>query len=738
VQRLRLFAAAGAALVFFVPVLAVLLSSVPPVRQETLNRERFESRTVAREIRGRPVYEVDGTHFVYRIMLYARQPDRLVTHQQIGLLVVVLEGTPDFRGGELRFGDDCVYRAPQRTAFPSGAHLRFYRAGACSPPSSGDIQVRLRFAAPARVALLTFPELPATLAGDAVVVSSFGQPLSRDVYVARVMVFDREQTPAATRLSLLGYVWNVSSSAGWIVAVLAVAAALLGSAVALVWPHGTSARWRLPVAGACAALALSTAYAVVFPPFQAADEPSHFIGLADYYDRPQLGKEAASLAERGHFEEIQFNGDRRFSSVDRGYPGIPWNDGVSPQSSRGTGAGAVWRLAGGFVRGLPAPRLLLTMRLLHAVLFAAAVAAFVALVQAFTTAALPGWMAVPLFLVPTVPYFGTYMSNYAPLTGAYVLFAAGTAIAVWDGPRSYVAGPLIAAALASALAISRSAIPMLPFAAAILLARVLLGDESGRWRSGAVFWGGVTAVAVVVLGTPIGALQSVIAGAALFGLEVVTGSARAAVRRAIARREDRAIRTAAAACAAVLLVVLGASLVVRYPMLQGFDPAFPPPVWAYVRQAVIVCGTFLRFGAPDTLTSLDFWGGFGWLDTLAPPVLVQGLAIASGAVLIGLVAWTGMAASGRTLVALACVALGFVASVAAYAYGLVHVIGLADLHGRYLLGLYLTVLVVAWTGAAHLVPTFAPRWRQATAVVAAAGILAIQTYCVCMILRRYF
>jgi hypothetical protein len=210
------------------------------------------------------------------------------------------------------------------------------------------------------------------------------------------------------------------------------------------------------------------------------------------------------------------------------------------------------------------------------------------------------------------------------------------------------------------------------------------------------------------------------------------------VRRANAPREDRAIRTAAAVCAAVLLVVLGASLVVRYPMLQGFDPAFPPPVWTYVRQAVIVCGTFLRFGAPDMLTSLDFWGGFGWLDTPAPAVLVQGLAIASGAVLIGLLAWTGMAASGRTLVALTCVALGFVASVAAYAYSVVHIIGVADLHGRYLVGLYLTVLVVAWTGAARLVPMLTPRWRHGVAVAAAAGILATHTYCVCMILRRYF
>jgi hypothetical protein len=345
---------------------------------------------------------------------------------------------------------------------------------------------------------------------------------------------------------------------------------------------------------------------------------------------------------------------------------------------------------------------------------------------------------VPFFLVPAVPYFGTYMSNYAPLTCAYVLLAAGTAIVLWDGTKSYVAGPLLAAALAAALAISRSAQPLLPFAAALLLARVLLGDRTGSRRAAAVFWGGMTGVAVVSAGTLLAALQVAIAGVALFGLEIVTRSARKGMRRLMGPRETRAIRTAAIAGAVVMAVLFAGSLVVRYPVLPPLDPSFPPTVRAYVTQAVLVCGTFLRFGAPDQLTSMDFWGGFGWLETLPPPLLVQGLAAASGAALIALAVWTAVTASERTLVALACVALGFVVSVAAYAFSLVRFIGVADLHGRYLVGLYLSVLVVAWSGAARLAAALPPRGRQAMTAVAVAGILATQTYCLCRILLRYF
>jgi len=737
--RLRPFAAAAAALAFFVPLAVVLFSPVPSVRQATLNRQRFETRTVAREIRGRPVFEAGETSFVHRMVLRTRQPDGLAAHQQIGLLVAAIEGTPDLRGGELRFGDgECVYRTPARTKFRSWTHLRFVRIGTCAAPPSGEIMLKLRFAAPTRVALLTFPLLPLAVTDDAVVTSSFGNPPTRELFVARVMVFDREGTRTATRLSLLGHVWNVSLSEGWIVVILALGAALIGSAVALAWPRIDAARWQLPAAGGCAALALAAAYAVVVPPFQAADEPSHFLGLSAYYGRPQLFQEATFLAQRGHFEEIQFNADRHFSPVDRGAPSKAWNDGVAPETSRGTGAGTLWRLAGVFVRGLPAPQLLLAMRLLHAVLFAAAVAAFVALVQAFTPADYPGWLAVPFFLVPTVPYFGTYMSNYAPLTCAYVLLAAGTAIVLWDGAKSYVAGPLLAAALAAAMAISRSALPMLPFAAALLLARVLLGDRTGSRRAAALFWGGMTGIAVLSAGTPGAALQVAIAGAALFGLEIVTRSARKTMRRLMAQRETRAIRRAAIAGAAVMFVLFGASLVVRYPVLPPVDPSFPPAVRAYVTQAVLVCGTFLRFGTPDHLTSMDFWGGFGWLETLAPSLLVQGLAAASGAALIALAVWTAVTASERTLVALACVALGFVVSVATYAFSLVRFVGIADLHGRYLLGLYLSVLVVAWSGAARLAAALPARGRQVMTAAAAAGILATQTYCLCMILLRYF
>src|SRR4029450_4925847 len=72
---------------------------------------------------------------------------------------------------------------------------------------------------------------------------------------------------------------------------------------------------------------------------------------------------------------------------------------------------------------------------------------------------------------------------------AYIVFAAGAAIALWN-PRSRVAGALVMSGLACAMAISRSAGAMLPLAAAILAIRVTLADEADP-RGTAISWLGV-------------------------------------------------------------------------------------------------------------------------------------------------------------------------------------------------------------------------------------------------------
>jgi hypothetical protein len=274
----------------------------------------------------------------------------------------------------------------------------------------------------------------------------------------------------------------------------------LFAAVLLGWRSGERPNGlRVAAAAFAAAMSFSTLYAVMVPPFQAADEPNHFMGLAGFIGRPELGNAATDLARRGHFEEMQFNGYQHFSPMDRGTPGIPWNDGVAPDLGRGTGVTGLWTLVRPFVHELSAPRLLLTMRIVNAVIFSVAVALFVWLVQRFTDADYPELLALPLFLIPTLPYFGMFMSNYAVLTSVYVIFAAAIAVASWDGPKAHVAGPLLGLAMVAAVAISRSAVALLPFAGGVLFARLLLGDEKEGLRPAAVHWMGLSGMVIAGL-----------------------------------------------------------------------------------------------------------------------------------------------------------------------------------------------------------------------------------------------
>ena len=198
-----------------------------------------------------------------------------------------------------------------------------------------------------------------------------------------------------------------------------------------------------------------------------------------------------------------------------------------------------------------------------------------------------------------------------------------------------------------------------------------------------------------------------------------------------------AVRWVALGLAAALLLLFAASLWLPYPALDPLDPLQPPPARDYVRQAVLACGTLLRFGRPDHLTSITFWGGFGWLDTLLPNPLISLLAASSGVALVLLLVWIGRTGSGRVLVWLGFAAGGFVLSAAVYALSIVRATP-ADLHGRYLLGLYISFLVIAWSALARMEQS--GFIRRPDLLIGGTGLacLAVHTYSVVFILARYF
>jgi len=316
------------------------------------------------------------------------------------------------------------------------------------------------------------------------------------------------------------------------------------------------------------------------------------------------------------------------------------------------------------------------------------------------------------------------------------------------------------AGLAGAIAFSRSAMPIAPFVAAVLAARIVLGDRRARRRAAVVHWigfavalagglalvndgyfrglasdgSGVTTAAASIAFVLEHAWLLIVPCALALGLELLVTRLRG---DGSAARVSTSAKWLATVLAMALFAALAASIWIEYPVLLNFDPSHRPPASDYVRRVLLACLTFLRFGRPDNLTSISFFGGFGWLETLAPEWLVSLLAGASGLALVLLLAWIARAGSARALVWVGFAAAGFALSSAAYGLTIIKTMP-ADLHGRYLLGLYLCVLVICWSGVARVTDRRSVTSRAVALGTAMACVVAVNAYCLAFILARYF
>jgi hypothetical protein len=393
---------------------------------------------------------------------------------------------------------------------------------------------------------------------------------------------------------------------------------------------GSAARARRP-RRLLATFALSATYAIVIPPFQVADEPSHFQVLTDFIGRPLLAQHAESWARRTMFEEIRFHPFRTFSPLDRGATGQPASLISVPARDLYGALRAVWRPVAPLVKGMDLPRVFLTVRLFHAAIFAFAVGIFVLLVHRFTGSPAAG--ARRRDSVRVRP--GTAAVRHARLElrrAARRLHRAGR------GARDRVLGwpSLIGGGAGSglrprtAIGISRSALPLVPFIACVLAARAVLGDRAGRRSSAWLFWGGFTltlACMLTLIREPFtdeldvyGALVSARATAFTvllrqpllllpFGAAgLMSEHLLTRLRRSIAfRPPPDMVSRAALYAAGGLCLLLSASLLVDYPVLPLYTAPTRPPTFEYVLETVFACVTFLRFGRPDWLTSVTFF-----------------------------------------------------------------------------------------------------------------------------------
>jgi hypothetical protein len=753
-SRTRTLAALAAAAAFVLPLLVSLATTRPAIQRVLLTDDAREGGFPA-ELHGRWSVEPDGrTLYLLRMGLQTPDARAMLAHDAIAFEVLDYAGRLDIVDAELALtGSACTYRTPPGAAFPSDGALTLVRGDGCVriDPAPGEMSLTIRLREEGHAALRTLLRSDGHVPAGAIAVSRFGIEAPPGALLARGTVADLfVYVPGATRLSLLTFLWSLSSSGAWIVAMVLAAGAMVFAAVVL------AAR---PAAAAfLAALALAITYAAIVPPLQAADEPNHLLSLGHALGLPGLDAQALEWAERAHFEQLRSVG-RPFTPVDRDRPGIPWTGIGAPDSSRGAGVEVLWWLLSPLLRDASPPRVILTVRLFNALIFACAAGLFVVIVSRLTMARTPLLLAIPIFIVPTLPYFGMHVSNYGPLVALYVLVAAGLAVAQWDGPRAHWSAVFLGAGVAFGMAVARSAVPLAGLVAAIVFARVCLGDAQGRTEATLKYWIALVATTVVGLlaanlAYPEGPERAIIRyriaqssvtwllhrpwwlivpGAAMAGIEI--GVSRL-TRRLSAPSRARALAVAVTAYAGAALVAawLIVSPWLPMPVVAPLDGHAPVTLTEYVQKTLPALLAWARFGRPDVLSSITFWGGFGWLETRLPGGIVSVLAGTSGIALAALFVWIGRRRSGRALFWLACALGGYVVSAAAYTFTARLIF--ADVHGRYLLGLYLAALVIAWSSVA--------RWteqarRPAVAVsVAAACSLALHAYALTFLLARYF
>ena len=274
----------------------------------------------------------------------------------------------------------------------------------------------------------------------------------------------------APRIVLLNHMWRVSPGIAWLAGAVCVAIglALAGCLAFPTRPLGgasnSPAAAVVRAGGGAALLAASLAvlYAVLAPPLSGPDEPYHLLGYAD------LTKDVGARGRRRGVDGGDpplahplppggaLSHDRRRAAVRRPRPP------VAPHRGRQRSAvlARLERAVAPLLRGLPAPRVLLALRLLNALVFALAVGVATALAVALVPEPLPQWLAFPFLFVPSLPFFAMHVSETALLCSIYVLLAISLAVLFGDGPGSHWAGVPLGLATGLMLAGGRSPWPL--------------------------------------------------------------------------------------------------------------------------------------------------------------------------------------------------------------------------------------------------------------------------------------
>lgn len=716
----------------------------------------------------------------YVLFLEIEDPLAVLAHDEVRILFVTADATrAHLTSATLEMvGTPCIYEAPLGATLAHGKMLPFVRGPGCyvlRAQPRGAWKLIVRLTQRNRIGLVTL-QLPKD-AKEPQAIKVVGIPgHSEFLLLVNGRYINYLPATATRRIDLLAHMWQVRDSVRWIWAAIAVATGLLWAGMTVI-PYGSASAarsgWAFAARSAAGSGAMAAAfglcYAVLVPPFQAADESNHFLGYGEVVDRPEIAIEAAKLAALGHFDRLRFRADEHFRPIDMGSPlSVSWAESATSNVTLRSSNVRLWRLFDPFSRHQSPERTLVGLRFLNTGVFALAVAVGTLAAVLLTTIPFPQLLAFSFLFVPSIPFFATYVSNYATLTSAYVLFAFGVAITTLGRGRDQRSGFMLGLGAGLALVISRSALPMALFLVFVLIGRLLATSppfETWRnaLRSAVGFWGSLSlGLAIPFLLAPaeyktllavwialfLPALAGgwewlgsyawwLLAAILLVGVvaEVNISRGRAALGDRLMSQIVRCSRIAPLLMAALLAGLMFVSIFVRFPILQPVGAGARPAVPDYLGTVMLSTLGFFRLRHADHLLSSSFWAGFGWLDTIPPDWFICTLGALTGAALIGLLLHVRANREAVHVVILTVAFAGFVATLMAYAF--ITLSAAPDLHGRYLVGLYLCILPICWSLPALKAANADSLWRFRSPVLFAMC-PAVHAYSLSFILHRYF
>jgi len=541
------------------------------------------------------------------------------------------------------------------------------------------------------------------------------------------------------------------------------------------WLVTASTAFGSAVGAACLAGAGALLWAVLMPPLQGADEPDHLLSFGRMVGR-DMDTELQALARRSHFHRIVFNSAERFRPAHRDREdAVAWSQAVHAEDTarRSPVTASMWGTAARWL-DLEAARpsvVLLQLRLLHAATFAVMIGFCALLIQRFGRPGATPWALLGLGVAPTIPYFATMVGEWAPFVALSAWWSTAILIMFEDQPRASWAGMFLGGSFGLLAATSLAALPLTPMLAALLFGRVLLGPSKAdghATRHATIFWGGLA------LGLSAGYLLAAgVFAEGYFRGDATVGSGlqlMAVVNRSLARVAARpwlGVLPIAAACAgeivlgrmkpsaainravriglsaslvvfaAGVVAILGGSVFVAWPTLDLIETQTFTEPGQYVSAALRTIGTGLRVSNFDSLTFRTFWSGFGWLDTVLPDWL---LAVFAGTCALATVLMAGrLVARGeaRRMVWFVCVLTGTIGSTCAYAIACYYLH--RNLHGRYLIALYLPLLVVGWRSVGEAFEgSLVAQGGKVLGLAVASLMIGAHTYCFVFVLERFF